>query len=332
VRLVGCAVVAVLCGVSSACERTASDTQLAAWLEEANSANAQRRDARPVVTDADWGLQMRGSVRGGAVDFSARQLADMATTHVHTTNPNHTSNLAEVLDYRGITLAQLLDASGATDVAGDMTIIAADGYLQAQSIAEARRAPIMIALEENGVALTRNHGGPLLQVFPYSTHPETRLSHPEGGAFYVTCIIVGTEPLAVRVGKRTLHAADLEPLTEHTFDVTGGFRYRWPSAATKVHGFLLRDVLKSAGVTLHPGESVVIGRKPRTSSQVTTTVRAEDVLSCDILLGVRYGDDRALLPSILGGPAVVAFPPSCLAAASGKPWPEFVESIEVSTP
>lgn len=326
-------VVALSC-VLCACERTATDTQLSAWLDEANSANAQRRDARTVTSDADWSLQMRGSVRGGAVDFSARQLAEMATTHVKTTNPNHTQNLAEVVDYRGIPISQLLDASGATDTsgpgAGDLTLIAIDGFLESESIAEVRRAPVLLAVDENGVPLTRNHGGPLLEIFPHTSHPETKASHPEGGVFYVTCIVVGTETLAVRVGARTIHASDLEPLAEQSFSVNGGFRYRWPSVPTKVHGYLLRDVLKAAGVALHAGDDVVIGRKPRTSTQTKTIVHAADVLSCDILLGVRYGDDRALLPAILGGPAVIAFPSACAAAAGGKPWPEFVESIEVT--
>ena len=53
------------------------------------------------------------------------------------------------------------------------------------------------------------------------------------------------------------------------------------------------------------------------------------MLGCDILIGTRYGEARALIPASLGGPAVLAFPPSCDGAKQAQAWPMFVEAIQV---
>ena len=145
---------------------------------------------------------------------------------------------------------------------------------------------------------------------------------------------MGTEPVALSVGGKTLHASELDALPQRTVEGKAGFRYRWPSTPVKIHGPRLADVLAAASLAVHEGDRVLVRRKPRTdrAEREVTTLRGADVTSCDIILGLRYGDARALLPAGLGGPAVLAFSPSCTDAARGQAWPMFVESVEVAPP
>jgi hypothetical protein len=110
-----------------------------------------------------------------------------------------------------------------------------------------------------------------------------------------------------------------------------GFRYRWPSGSVKIHGPRLSDVLRAASVDAHSNDRVLVKRKPRTETaeREVTTLVGVDVFGCDIIIGTRYGDARALIPAALGGPAVLAIPPSCEGAKQAQSWPMFVESIEV---
>ncbi len=135
----------------------------------------------------------------------------------------------------------------------------------AQSIAY--EIPMLLAVEQNGVPLERRTGGPLLQVMPHTSHPETRARYPEGGAYYVTTLIVGTEPLVLHVGDAPLRAADLDALPAHTVEGKVGFRFRWPSTPSKIHGPLLRDVLARAALPARPGGRVLVKRKPRTDTK-----------------------------------------------------------------
>ena len=47
---------------------------------------------------------------------------------------------------------------------------------------------------------------------PHTSHPETFKLLPEGGAFYVTALIVGTEALAVKVGPKVLGKEEIDKL------------------------------------------------------------------------------------------------------------------------
>ena len=160
-------------------------------------------------------------------------------------------------------------------------------------------------------------GGPLLEIVPHTSHPETKAILPEGGSFYVTTVIVGTEAPALKIAGKVLGAKDLSAIALHTVSGKAGFRFRWPSGEVQIHGPLLRDVLAAAKVQVRPGGRVLVRRKPRTDipEREVTALRAEDVLACDIVVGLRHGEGRALIPAALGGPAVLAFAPSC--AASG---------------
>lgn len=318
-----------------ACSRGPSDAELRGWLDETQRENEALRAKRVASEEASWTLSVRGNVAGGGSDYPWPKIAALARTHIRTADPSHSSDVKAIGDYRGILLSDLIEASGAMDAPGpgssEVTIVAADGFLLPRPLADVRRFPILLAIERDGVPLVRKSGGPVLEIMPHTSHPESQRLYPEGGAFYVTTVIVGTEALAIAVGGRVLGEADLKALPERTVQATAGFRFRWPSTAVKIHGPRLRDVLAAAKVPLHAGDRVLVRRKPRTGTpeRETTTLRGADVLACDVLLGLRHGESRARIPAGLGGPSVLAFPPLCPEAAAGQVWPVFVESIVV---
>ena len=317
------------------CTRSASDDQLRAWLDETKRENDARRGKAVASATSSWTLSVRGNIAGGEVNYAWSNLTAMANTRLTTTNPGYTANVNVALDYRGIKMSDILEASGAREVRGpggsEVTVIAADGFMHTLPIADVRRFPMLLALEENGVPLVKNTGGPLLEIVPHTSHPETKVLYPEGGAYYVTHLIVGTEPVALEVGQKAFHGSDLDAIPERTVEGKAGFRFRWPSTPVKIHGPRLSDVLAAASVVVHEGDRVLVKRKPRTETaeREVTTLLGADVLGCDIIIGLRYGDAHALLPAGLGGPAVLAFAPSCADATRGQTWPMFVESVVV---
>lgn len=317
------------------CNRSPSSAELDSWLAEARREDEALR-AKVVASEAaTWSIAVRGNVANGGSDYPWPKINALAKTHVKTTDPTHTSDVNAVLDYRGILISDLLDQSGAREEQGpggaEVTIVAADGFLHARPLSDVKKFPILLAIERDGVPLVRKTGGPVLETMPHSSHPETKKIYAEGGAYYVTTLIVGTEPLALAVGGRTLRAADMPVLGERSVLGKAGFKFRWPSSPVKISGPRLRDVLAAANVPLRPGERVLVRRKSRTDTpeREVTTLRSDDVLACDVIIGLRYGDAHQLIPATLGGPAVLAFSPACPKAANNQAWPMFVESITV---
>lgn len=316
-----------------ACGRRASDAELQGWSEEVNREEERRRATTTTDEVAQWTLAIRGNV--DKADYAWPELLAMAKTHVITSSPSHTSDVKALVDYRGIRIGELLDNLHAKETDGpggkELTVIAADGFISARPLDIVRRTPILLAVEQDGVLLVKKTGGPLLEVPPHTSHPETFKLLPEGGAFYVTTLIVGTEALAVKVGPKVLGKEEIDKLERHTVEGKVGFRFRWPSSATQVHGPRLRDVIGLGGLMLRPKDEILVRRKPRTetAAREVTKLQASDVFECDVLLGTRWGSDKALIPAGMGGPAVLAFPSSCPNASGGQAWPVFVESIEV---
>lgn len=325
-----------LATLAVACTRGPSDAQLDQDLAAARAENETLRIKAGKAEAESWTLTIRGNVRGGGVVLDWKEIERRATSHIKTTAPTHTEDVKKVLDYRGIVIKDLLDELGAFEDEGpgghDLTLVAADGFRQSHPIGFYKRNPLMLAIEEDGIPLVRKTGGPLLEVLPHSTHPETLKESPEGGTYYVTTIIVGTEKLAIDVVGKKVDARDLDGLSQKTVSGKVGFRSRWSAAVISIHGPLLRDVIEvGAKAKLDPSAAVRIDRKPNSDipARLSLTIPVEDVLKCDIIVGTRFGDDHALIPSVQGGPAVLAFPKSCAAATKNQAWPLYVEKISI---
>lgn len=325
---------AILAALSAvACGRRASDAELQGWRDEVNREEERRRTTTTTTEVAQWTLAIRGNV--DRADYTWPEVQNLAKTHVITSSPSHTSDVKALVDYRGIRIGELLDTLHAKETDGpggrELTFVAADGYIAARPLDMWRRNPVILAVEEDGVPLVKKTGGPILEVPPHTSHPETFKFLPEGGAFYVTTLIVGTEALAVKVGPKVLGRAEIDKLERHSVEGKVGFRFRWPSSTTQVHGPRLRDVIGLGGLMLRPKDEIHVRRKPRseTAAREVTKLLASEVFECDVLLGTRWGSDQALIPAGMGGPAVIAFPSACPNAHAGQAWPVFVESIEI---
>lgn len=321
---------------TAACSRGPSDAELNRSLQEARAENDALGKKAAKTEAATWTLAIRGNVKGGGVELSWAEIEKRATSHIKTTAPTHTADVNKVLDYRGIIISDLLKELGAFEDDGpgghDLTLVAADGFRATRPIAIFQRNPIMLGLEEEGIPLVRKTGGPLLEVMPHSTHPETLEKFGEGGTYYVTTLIVGTEKLLLDVGGKHLDARDLDGLSQKTVTGKVGYRSRWSTSGIAIHGPLLRDLIEvSAKLELPKSAGVKVGKKLHTDLPERDNIMlpAADVLACDIIVGTRFGDDRALIPAAQGGPAVLAFPKACAAATKNQAWPLYVERISV---
>lgn len=319
-----------------ACNRGPSDAQIEKELREAQQENDSLRATAGKTEAASWTLTIRGNVKGGGATFDWNEIERRSTTHIKTTAPTHTQDIKKVLDYRGIVVSDLLKELGAFEDDGpgghDITLVAVDGFRAANPIGLFQRTPIMLAIEEEGIPLTRKTGGPLLEVFPHSTHPEALKASPEGGTYYVTTLIVGTEKLAIDALGKKLDARDLDGLSQKTVTGKVGFRSRWSAGVISIHGPLVRDILEVAAKTkLVPGTAVRIDRKPNSDipARQFLVIPVEDILKCDIIVGTRSGDDHALIPAVQGGPAVLAFAKGCAESTRNQAWPLYVEKISI---
>ena len=320
----------------AACSRGPSDAQIDQELAAAQAENAALKTKAGKAEAASWTLTIRGNVKGNGITLDWNEIERRATTHVKTTSPTNTQDLDKVLDYRGIVIGDLLKELGAFEDNGpgghDLTLVAADGFRDARPLALFQQNPILLAIEQDGMPLGRKTGGPLLEVFPYSSHPETRKATSEGGTYYVTTMIVGTEKLALDVVGKKLDARDLDGLSQKTVTGKVGFRSRWSASVISIHGPLLRDVIEVGAKTkLAAGTAVRIDRKPKSDipARLSMTLPVADVLKCDIIVGTRSGDDHALIAAVQGGPAVLAFPKACAAATKNQAWPLYVEKISI---
>ncbi len=328
-----------ICAVSllAACSARPSDARLTAWHDEAVAANAARLAAQPAVDPAaQWELHVVGQV-AHPLSLSMKEILARPSIEVNTRTPENTADFTAILHYRVIPLATLLAAAGASPDAKTVTIMATDAFRATIDIADLARWPeIGVAVAQDGKPIPRTQGGPVQLVFPYTKYPE--LEPRYGGrawCWYVTDLIVGTEPARVTVGQTTLDAAALAKLPQTVLDEEVGYKVNWPATKVKLTGVRLRDLIAAAGGTLPDGGVVIVRGKAQIdhdAAQPSAKLDVADVKAYDILLATHWGDDDAPIPAQLGGPVTLAFPPECKAKYGEKRWVTFVEGVEVKQP
>lgn len=320
----------------SGCTDFPTNRQLEAWRSEAMTRNAQMVATHSKQTEQlTWELVIQGeSKTGKPLRFSWQQLQALATTHVKTSDPNHTSDIKEILDFRGVLVSTLLDKFGKTD-STEVTFIAADAFQATISLTDLRRYPIMIAVERDGKEISRSDGGPLYLVFPHTQYPELQLKYTDKfWPYYVTHMIVGTEPIRVRVGGREFNSADFDNLPQVTLTEPVGYKMGWQSGKVRLQGVRVRDLLASAGVKLPANGSVIVQGTPLIYQDPKKPVRLsyQEINNCDVLLATRWGENQQPIPASLGGPVTLAFPSNCPSASAEQPWVSFVDQLKVTTP
>lgn len=284
----------------------------------------------------DWKFVVQGqTTTGKPVELNLQKLQALATTSVVTKEPHNTSNSDPNTNFQfqGVAVSQLLKKFGVAPDVKEVTFVAYDGYRSTVSLADLRRFPIIIALERNNRQISRSDGGPLYLVFPYDQHPQLQQQYPDRfWAFYLTDMIVGTEPIRLKVGQKVFDAATLNKLQPVSFKETVGYRIGWPVGKVKLYGVRVRDVLAAAKLTVPPGGAVIVRGKSPIYHDKTKPIRLEasDIKRCDILLATHWGDDRQPIPAKMGGPVTLALSSTCATQSDSRRWVTFVEELEVT--
>jgi len=318
------------------CDKRPSDAQLEAWKREADDKNDAAAQAHAAKSSAGkWSITFSGRIKDRSVRLDWARLQELATTHVKTRAPHHSVNPKQVIDWRGIEVRKLLDLLGATDDAQTLTFLGDDLFSATISVRDAKRWPIILAVEQDGAPIKRSEAGPVVLVFPYTEMPEVEKTYDETyWAFYVSHVVVDRDAPRIRVGQRVLDRAALEKLPRTMIEGKVGFRVHWPAERVKVYGPRLRDVLAEAGVAIQDGAKYAVRSKAPALPEDTHEVRvdAADVKGCDVILAMAWGEDKVEIPAPMGGPIGLAFGPECRDKYAKMPWTMYAEDIEVIAP
>ncbi len=285
-------------------------------------------------TKRDWKFVVQGQTKTGKpVQLSWAKLEALAKTSIWTREPHNTSDGNAIQHFRGVAVSTLLDEFGVAPNLTEVTFVARDGFRSTVSIADLRQYPIIIALERNNKRIARSDGGPLYLVFPYSQFPQLQQKYPDRfWAFYLTDMIVGTEPTRLQIGKRLFNAAALNKLPQVTIEGTVGYRIGWPAGKVKLYGVRVRDAVAAAGLKLPKNGSVIVQGKSPVYRDPTNPIRlqASDINRCGILLATHWGDDKIPIPAKMGGPITLALSSVCQSQSDDRRWVTFVENLKVA--
>ncbi|NJL89507.1 MAG: molybdopterin-dependent oxidoreductase [Coleofasciculaceae cyanobacterium SM2_1_6] len=182
-------------------------------------------------------------------------------------------------------------------------------------------------------------------MFPYSDYPELPDKYSDAfWAFYVTDMIVGNEPGAIKVdikpfdvGSKLFDRPALDALPQVTIEEPVDYKFGWPVGKVKLTGVRLRDIIAAADIELSSQGRVFIKGKASLSSEPQEPVQLpiQEVLNCDIILATRWGKEAVPIPSSMGGPITLAFANSCkngviLSPKNSQHWATLVERVEVN--
>ncbi|HAG84972.1 MAG TPA: molybdopterin-binding protein [Cyanobacteria bacterium UBA12227] len=317
------------------CSDRPTDAELERQRQEAIVMNAEAIATQKTGRNQkEWELVIGGqTTTGKSVRLSWSELEALATTSIWTQDPHNTNDPDAIVHFHGIAVSRLLNQLGVAPHVKEVTFVADDAYRSTVNVADLYQYPIIIALERNTQKISRSEGGPLYLVFPHTEFPQLQSKYPDRfWAFYVTDIVIGTEPIQLRLGKRVLDASALEKLPPVTLEETVGYPLGWPASKVKLHGVLIRDVLAAAGLQI-PNNSYVIvrGKSPiYRDPNNPVRIKASDIRNCDILLATRWGDDRIPISATMGGPVTLAISSSCQTQLDNRRWVTFVEELEVA--
>lgn len=319
---------------ATACDPPADRDWMAVRLAEARARDATARQAHEGDDErAAWTLELVG--RDGVSEvLPFRAIASLPHTEVTTIEPDEAAHHA-LVHFAGVRISDLVHRTHDGDHAADVTLLASDGFRATLQMEDVRLFPALLATDADGSPLGRDHGGPLYSVLPITQHPQLAERYTSSSwVFYVTHVIVGTAPPAVRVGERVVSASELAGLPVVSLSAVVGYRTGWPSEPVLVHGVRVRDVLTLAGVTVNGSDRVqVLSRAVIThSAERPTLLSGADVLAEDVILALSYGESVEPIPSRLGGPVTLAFPPGVAEHLTDHDWLTFVNELSMVAP
>jgi hypothetical protein len=317
--------------VLAACGRHADPAWVEARLAEAHERNAAALAAHAGDDEREaWTVSIVAPT-GSTEVLPFRRFAALPQTEV-ATRESAESRSDTVVHFRGVRLSELIARAPGVEHATDVTLTASDGFRATIALDDARLFPILLATDADGAPLGRDHGGPVYAVYPITGSPELESRYSSSWwVFYVTHVVVGTPPPAVRVAGHDLDAAALAALPSTPLSAQVGYRVGWPSEPVLVHGVRIRELIAAVGETLAPDDRVrVLSRAPITRGEERPTfLSADDVLAHDAMLALAYGETREPIPSRLGGPVALAFPPEVGAHLTDHDWLTFVDELVI---
>lgn len=279
-----------------------------------------------------WTLTISGQIgRAKPEVIPLEALNRLATRDVSTWDPNNPISTNRIQRFQGVQISALLERLGGAREAKDITLVSTDAFRTTVPMTDIVNHPIILATREAGKPIERSSGGPIYLVFPYLDAPEFVTRYPDRyWAFYVTHLIVGTEPVALRVGPRMLDARALEalPQIDRTWPV--GFRGFWPHTPVQLKGVRVADLLQAAGLR---GRTLVVRGKALLHNQPEAPVAFpwQDISACELLLVTASGPRSERLPARLGGPVALAIAPQCRTRYFDRAWVTFVSALEVNS-
>ena len=115
----------------------------------------------PVRSEADYRLRVGGLV-DRPVELNAADLKAMAPTHLTKDFQCVTGWRVSDVKWKGVRLADLLDAAGVQAGAGGVRFSSFDGaYTESLTLEQARRDDVIVAYELEGKPISTAHGGPV---------------------------------------------------------------------------------------------------------------------------------------------------------------------------
>jgi hypothetical protein len=321
-------IIAIFC--QGGCSNQPTNKQLEVWRKEAIAGNAEIvADNAKKAQQSQWNLIIQGeTATGKTLKLNWQQLQALATNHVKTTDPLDILHSNEIFDFRGVPVSVLLQQSAVANHVTDITFVSFDSYQTTLSLQDLLTYPIMLAIAKNDQPIARAQGGPLYLVFPYTQYPQLKQKYVAANwSFYVSHIVVGTEPVKLRIGKHEVNLATLDKLPQVTLEQTVGYRISWPSGKVKLYGVRLRDVFTTLKEPLPEQGGIIIRGKAPFYDDAPVRLSTKDLRECDILLVTRWGESRELISAKMGGPVTLAFSSQCPAKISQSRWVTFVEEL-----
>jgi DMSO/TMAO reductase YedYZ molybdopterin-dependent catalytic subunit len=315
----------------ASCQPKVSDRQLKAWHQEAVAENDRLTQIQSTDLSKNWKLTVQGQVQTPLTltwpQIQAGASDSFTSPKPYPDSPKTPSN------FRGISVKSLIDRVGVQAGATEVTIVASDAYYATMPLKDFVTQRGLLAIEENGKPIRRTDGGPLHLVFDHNDNQKLDRAVRNEWVYYVTHLIVGTEPLRLKIGEaKTLNRFDLEKLPRHSVTTFVGYKIGWSAEPVKLAGVKLKDVLNSVNIKLPAKALIKVHRKAMLPNDPKKTVilSADMINSCDVLLAYSWGPESQNIPASKGGPLTIAYGKNCTSdAVKNLAWLPFVESITV---
>ncbi len=312
------------------CQSQASNDQLEQWHQEAIAENARLTETYSANLTDKWVLRIQGQIQQ-PITLNWADIEKLSTTTINSIKP-HAGSLKTPIEFRGISVEKILEEAGVETGVEEVTIIASDAYYATVSVKDLYLNQALLAIAESGKPIRRNEGGPIHLVYYRGPEIDQQILDKQSWVFYVTHIVVGTEPLRLKVEDKTLERADLEKLPTHKFTALVGYKIGWKPEQVQLIGIKIRDILRSQNMTISPNSILKVRRKAMDDLQAQKSVEipANLIDNCDVMLAYQWGADSQNIPASKGGPLTLAYGNNCpKEAVKNLAWLPFVESISV---